>query len=169
MKRLSLFHLLPVILFMSQLPAQTNGHKPLSSAELNQVLDRVAVTLPKWDTIKRINPSDDPNLEYQQGKLLESYKELGQLDLFNAQALLFGLRHNTGTPVSIELSLRDALTELRETIGDITDFKCSKAVGPEFPTDTVELLQLEQALAEDVTAKLEALERAGCGNGSRLP
>jgi hypothetical protein len=143
--------------------AQTQGHdaRLMSALEYKGVLDKIDAELPKWElSLKSVDPAKTA-ASYAVGKEIVGYRDIGlmQTGYVRQYVAKEHARHTVSGELALEGFLRgvfDAMESMvaTETIAGVTASNVEKYAP--------EIAPLQARIGNDVTARVELLEKATC-------
>jgi hypothetical protein len=133
----------------------------MTPGEYKEVLNKVEIELPRWEAaLKRVDLTKT-NVSYTVGKQIEGWRDLGLKEIEWTRVSL--AKERTKHTVSEELHLRGFLTGLQDMMGNVLSTEDAAGItisdlekyAPEVSSFLIEL-------GNDVTARVELLEKATC-------
>jgi hypothetical protein len=156
MKNLALFTLLCAV---SQ--AQSRDTRLMTPAEYKEVLHEVELGLPKWEAaLKRVDPAKT-NVSYAFGKRIEGWRGLGLKEV--AWVSQSTNKERAKHTVSGELALQDFLRGVYDMMDNVVQTEDEAGIViSDLEKYAPEVSSLAIRIGNDVTARVELLEKATC-------
>ena len=149
------------LLLCSVAPAQSHDTRLMTTAEYKDFLDKVEVGLPKWEAaLKRVDPAKT-DVSYASGKQIEQWRDLGLKEVEWVRQHL--AKERAKHTVSGELALRGFLEGVFNLMDSVVQTEVAAGITlSDLEKYAPEISSLVIRIANDVTARVELLEKATC-------
>jgi hypothetical protein len=134
----------------------------MTDAEYKSLLGEVDSKLPVWEAaLKKIDPAKS-TVSYSVGEEIVKYRDVGLMEIGYARQ--FAAKQHVKRSVSGELALERFLRGIHDSLDSmiVTDISAGVSISSALDAFTPQIRDLEMSLANDVTARIELLEKGTC-------
>jgi hypothetical protein len=142
--------------------ADATDGRLMTDAEYKSLLGEVDSKLPVWEAaLKKIDPAKS-TVSYSVGEEIVKYRDVGLMEIGYARQ--FAAKQRVKRSVSGELALEGFLRGIHDSLDSmiVTDISAGVSISSALDAFAPQIRDLEMSLANDVTARIELLEKGTC-------
>jgi hypothetical protein len=141
--------------------AQADDKRLMTATEYQTYLHQIEAALPKWETdLKNIDLDKVPQISYSQGKSIMDQRNIGLMQIGYIRDRI--AKQTVKRTVSGELALYNHIQSLWGTREDLVMFEIANGLTLTHDNYMPEFSELEMRIGNDVTARVELLEKSAC-------